>query len=59
MARRYFTAANSDGYSDSELDTLNRRVGELIAESGIDEDDPRYDDAVKNACDQAHNEFDR
>jgi hypothetical protein len=59
MIREYFTADNSDGYSADELRRLNALVARTLADFGIDEGDPRYEDAVKSACDLAHNEFEK
>jgi hypothetical protein len=47
---QYFRMDNTEGFSQSELDILNRRVAYLLDGN----DDP---DAIKNACDQASNEF--
>lgn len=59
MTREFFTADNTEGYSADELRRLNILVARTLADSGINEDDPRYADAVKSACDLAHNEFER
>lgn len=54
----YFRADNTEGYSAEELDQLNARVADILAEMGDrGEDDPNHGDNVKNACDRAHNEF--
>lgn len=55
---KYFRADNTEGYSAEELDQLNARVADILAEMGDrGEDDPNHGDNVKNACDRAHNEF--
>lgn len=59
IKREYFTADNTEGYTNDELHRLNLLVARVIEDFGINEDDPRYEDAVKSACDLAHNEFER
>ena len=56
----YFRPDNTEGYTLGELRRLNERVAEILAEMGDQgEDDPLHENNVKNAGDQAHNEFDQ
>ena len=59
MTREYFTFDNTEGYTADELRRLNTLVARTLADFCISEDDPRYEDAVKTACDLAHNEFEQ